>query len=59
LKSSHTEWYGNTGGDTVKPSRMAIYSIIALLAAGTAFWLLAQKPSPGWPINLIYLLLKR
>jgi len=58
LKSGHAEWYGNTGGDTVKPSRMAVYIIIALLAAGTAIWHLAQEPSPGWPINLIYLLLK-
>jgi hypothetical protein len=37
---------------------MAVYIIIALLAAGTAIWHLAQEPSPGWPINLIYLLLK-
>lgn len=42
----------------MKPSRMAVYMIIALLAIGTAFYLLAQEPSPGWPINLIYLLFK-
>lgn len=43
----------------MKLSRLAVYIIIALLAAGTGFCLLAQEPSPGWPINLIYLLFKQ
>lgn len=42
----------------MKPSRMALYWTIALLILVVAFYYLSKEPSPGWPINLIYLLTK-
>jgi len=40
----------------MKPARMALYLIIALIAAAIAYYILAKAPPPGWPINLIHLL---
>ena len=44
--------------DTMQTSRLIFYWTIALLVIATALYMLAQPPSPGWPINLIHLLLK-
>jgi len=33
-----------------------LYSIIALIAAAVAWYVLAKDPPQGWPINLIHLL---
>jgi hypothetical protein len=48
----------NIKEDTMQTSRMILYWTIALLAIATALYMLAQPPSPGWPINLVHLLLK-
>jgi len=40
----------------MKPSRMALYIVIALIATVIAYYFLVQEPHPDWPINLIYLL---
>jgi len=42
----------------MKPSRLAFYIALALLAIAVAFYALAKEPSPEWPINLIHLLFK-
>lgn len=42
----------------MKPSRMALYIVIALIAVMIAYSVLVKDPPPGWPINLIYLLFK-
>jgi hypothetical protein len=42
----------------MKPSRMTVYIIIALLVAGLAFYYLTQEPPLGSPINLIYMLFR-
>ena len=40
----------------MKPSRMAVYMAIALIAVVIAYCVLVQEPPLGWPINLIHLL---
>lgn len=40
----------------MKPSRIALYTLIALTAAVIAWYFLAKEPPPEWPINLIHLL---
>ena len=40
----------------MKPSRIALYTVIALTAAAIAYVVLAREPHPDWPINLIHLL---
>jgi len=42
----------------MKNSRMILYWTLAISAILFALYLLAKKPSPGWPINLIHLLTK-
>jgi len=42
----------------IKLSRCIFYTLIALLALSFAIYLLSRRPEPGWPINLIHLLLK-
>lgn len=42
----------------MKPVRIALYVVIALLATMTALYVLAREPHPDWPINLIYLLIR-
>lgn len=42
----------------MKPTRMALYLFIALIAMVVAYCLLAREPHPDWPINLIHLLVK-
>ncbi len=42
----------------MKPSRMALYFVIALIAVVIAYYLLAKEPHPDWPINLIHLLVR-
>ena len=44
----------------MKPSRIALYVIISLLAVMIAFSIQVKKgPPPGWPINLIHLLFRQ
>ena len=40
----------------MKPSRMALYMVIALIAVMISYYVLAKEPHPDWPINLIHLL---
>jgi hypothetical protein len=40
----------------LKPSRMALYIFIALIAMWGAYYLMVKEPHPFWPINLIHLL---
>lgn len=42
----------------MKPFRMALYAVIALIVLVIAYYLLAREPHPEWPINLIHLLFK-
>lgn len=42
----------------MKPFRIALYTLIALIATAIAWYVLAKEPPPGWPINLIHLLSK-
>lgn len=42
----------------MKPSRLAFYIALALLAIAAAFYALAKEPAPEWPINLLHLLFK-
>lgn len=42
----------------MKPSRIAFYAVIAIIATMIAYLVLAKEPPPGWPINLIHLLAK-
>lgn len=44
--------------ESVKPSRLAFYIILALLTAGAVLYALCREPELGCPINLIYLLFK-
>lgn len=46
----------DTDEETMKPLRIALYVIIALVAAWIAYSILVKEPPPGWPINLIHLL---
>ena len=40
----------------MKPSRMALYIVIALIVAAIAYTVLVKEPHPDWPINLFHLL---
>lgn len=40
----------------MKPSRMALYIVIALIATMVAYSVLVREPRPDRPINLIHLL---
>jgi len=40
----------------MKPSKMTLYILIALIAVIIAYSVLVKEPPPGWPINLIHLL---
>lgn len=42
----------------MKPARIALYVLIALLAVMAALYVLTREPHPNWPINLIHLLFK-
>lgn len=42
----------------MKPSRMVLYFVIALLAVMIAYMALVREPHPDWPINLIHLLFR-
>ncbi len=42
----------------MKPSRMALYFVIALLVVIIAYVVLVKEPPPDWPINLIHLLFR-
>ncbi|WP_302054682.1 hypothetical protein [Geobacter sulfurreducens] len=42
----------------MKPSRMALYIAIALLAALVAYAFLVKEPHPDWPINIIHMLFR-
>ncbi len=42
----------------MKPSRMVLYLVIALLAVMMAYTFLVREPHPDWPINLIHLLFR-
>jgi len=42
----------------VKNSKLFLYTLIAFIAAIVAFVVLADEPSPGWPQNLIHLLVR-
>jgi hypothetical protein len=42
----------------MKSSRLAFYTTLALITLVAVMYALSREPEPGWPINLIYLLLK-
>jgi hypothetical protein len=42
----------------VKTTRMLLYWTIAIFTTSIAFYLLAQEPPPGYPINLVHLITK-
>jgi hypothetical protein len=42
----------------MKPSRIALYTVIALVAVTIAYQVLVEEPPPGWPTNLIHLLVR-
>lgn len=44
--------------ETMKPSRIALYVIIALIVAGIAYAVLVKEPPLDWPTNLIHLLFR-
>lgn len=44
--------------ESVKPSRLAFYIILALLTAGAVLYALCREPELGCPNNLVYLLFK-
>lgn len=39
-------------------SRIAIYTLVALLALILAYLFLVREPYPDWPMNLIHLLFR-
>lgn len=42
----------------MKSSRLAFYVIIALLCFACALQILIMEPGPGWPTNVVHLLVK-
>lgn len=42
----------------MRASRLAFYSILALITLVAVLYFLAREPESGWPINLIHLLFK-
>jgi hypothetical protein len=42
----------------VKPSSVALYAFIVLIAVLFFYYFLVKEPLPDWPINLIHLLSK-
>jgi len=42
----------------VKKSKLLLYTLIAVIAAALISVILAEEPAPGWPQNLIHLLVR-
>jgi len=40
----------------MKPTRLAFYILIAVIAVVFFYYFLSKEPLPDWPINLIHLL---
>jgi hypothetical protein len=40
----------------MKPTRLALYIVIAVIAVVFFYYFLSKEPLPDWPINLIHLL---
>lgn len=42
--------------ETMKPSRITLYTVISLIAVIISYAILVREPPPDWPTNLVHLL---